>query len=69
MATGPMQFGADNNAGPNQPNQTTLRAQNSTLAALVVRNEGPVPGNGLDVVGGPVGLKATGDVGRMRLGY
>jgi hypothetical protein len=64
MATGPMQFGADNNAGPNQPNQTILRAQNSTQATLVVRNEsaaGQPPGNGLAVVGGPIGVTATAD--------
>lgn len=63
VATGTMQFGADNNAGPNQPNQTILRAQNSSQATLVVRNEGPVPGNGLEVVGGPVGVAATGSLG------
>jgi hypothetical protein len=39
MATGPMQFGADNNAGPNQPNLTLLRAQNSNQATFEVRNE------------------------------
>jgi hypothetical protein len=44
VATGPMQFGADNNAGPNQPNQTILRAQNSDQATLEVRNE---PAGGL----------------------
>jgi hypothetical protein len=58
-----MQFGADNNAGPNQPNQTVLRAQNSSQATLVVRNEGPLPGDGLVVVGGPVGVNATADPG------
>jgi hypothetical protein len=63
MATGPMQFGADNNAGPNQPNQTVLRAQNSSQATLVVRNEGPAAGNGLEVVGGPVGVEAIADAG------
>jgi hypothetical protein len=65
MATGPMQFGADNNAGPNQPNQTTLRAQNSNSneATLVVKNEmagGLTAGNGLIVEGGPYAVRATG---------
>jgi hypothetical protein len=58
-----MQFGADNNAGPNQPNQTTLRAQISNQATLVVRNEGPLAGEGLEVVGGYLGVKATADSG------
>ena len=65
MATGPMQFGADNNAGATLPNRTTLRAQNSTEPTLVVRNEsaGPLqpPGNGLDVQGGPIGVSARAD--------
>jgi hypothetical protein len=61
MATGTMQFGADNNAGSTLPTQTTLRSQNSTQATLVVRNEGPLQGNGLEVVGGPVGVDATAD--------
>jgi hypothetical protein len=34
-----MQFGADNNADPNQPNQTILRAQDSNQTTLEVRNE------------------------------
>lgn len=66
MATGTMQFGADNNAGPNQPNQTVLRAQNSNQSTLEVRNEpagGLTAGNGLTVVGGPVAVMATGGQG------
>jgi hypothetical protein len=58
-----MQFGADNNAGPNQPNQTILRAQNDNQATLVVRNEtagGLTAGGGLTVVGGPFAVRATG---------
>jgi hypothetical protein len=64
MATGPMQFGATNNAGATLANQTVLRAQNSAQATLVVRNEqagAQPPGNGLEVVGGPVGAQATAD--------
>jgi hypothetical protein len=63
VATGPMQFGADNNAGPNQPNQTILRAQNDNQATLVVRNEpagGLTAGGGLTVEGGPFAVRATG---------
>lgn len=66
MATGPMQFGADNNAGPNQPNQTILRAQNNAQETLVVRNEpagGLTAGSGLRVEGGPVAVRATGGLG------
>src|SRR5215211_3444957 len=66
MATGPMQFGADNNAGPNQPNQTILRAQNTNQETLVVKNE-PAPGltagSGLRVEAGPVAVWALGDIG------
>jgi hypothetical protein len=63
MATGPMQYGADNNAGPNQPNRTILRAQNSNQATLDVRNEsagGLTAGGGLTVIGGPFAVRATG---------
>lgn len=63
MAQGPMQFGADNNAGPNQPNQTILRAQNTNQETLVVRNEtagGFGAGFGLTVVGGPVAVRGLG---------
>jgi len=66
MATGPAQFGADNNAGPNPPNQTVLRAQNSNQATLVVRNEPTASltaGNGMEVIGGPVAVRATGGQG------
>jgi hypothetical protein len=66
MATGPMQFGADNNAGPNQPNQTILRAQNSNRATLEVRNEPTsalTAGGGLTVQGGPFAVRATGGQG------
>jgi hypothetical protein len=66
MATGPMQFGADNNAGPNQPNQTILRAQNSNRATLEVRNEPTAAltaGGGLTVQGGPFAVRATGGQG------
>jgi hypothetical protein len=63
VATGPMQFGADNNAGSNQPTQTILRAQNNNQATLVVRNEpaavGLTAGDGLTVEGGPVAVRAT----------
>lgn len=71
MATGPMQFGADNNAGPNQPNKTILRAQNSNQATLEVRNEPTAAltaGNGLEVIGGPVAVRATGGQGSDRPG-
>ncbi len=60
MATGPMQFGADNNSGPNT---TILRAQNSNQATLDVRNEvaaGLTAGGGLTVSGGPFAVRATG---------
>jgi hypothetical protein len=63
MATGPMQYGANNNAGPNQPNQTTLRAQNPNQATFEVRNEtagGLTAGGGLIVIGGPFAVRATG---------
>ena len=63
MATGPMQFGAENNAGPNPPNQTTVRAQNSNQPTLVVRNEtagGLTAGGGLLVSGGPFAVRAMG---------
>jgi hypothetical protein len=80
MATGPMQFGADNDAGsplsppfsPNTPTQTILRSRNRAQATLVVRNEdtpqsltrpGVLAGNGVEVVGGPVGVLATGGLG------
>ena len=66
MATGQMQFGADNNAGPNQPNQTILRAQNPNQATLVVRNEpagGLTAGGGFTVEGGPFAVRATGGQG------
>jgi hypothetical protein len=66
VATGPAQFGADNNAGPNPPNQTVLRAQNSNQATLVVRNEPAASltaGNGMEVIGGPVAVRATGGQG------
>jgi hypothetical protein len=66
MAQGPMQFGADNNAGPNQPNQTILRAQNTNQETLVVKNE-PAPGltagSGLRVQAGPVAVWALGGIG------
>jgi hypothetical protein len=73
MATGPMQFGADNNAGPNQPNQTVLRAQNTTQAALVVRNHPPaptgqLPGSGLHVEGGSFGVTAAADFSQNGVG-
>jgi hypothetical protein len=67
MAIGPMQFGADNNAGPTRPNQTILRSQNTNQETLVVRNEpaGSISGGGgLTVEGGPFAVKATG--GHMR---
>src|SRR6476646_9363364 len=63
MATGPMQFGADNNAGPHR---TTLRAQNPDQATLDVRNEpaaGLTAGDGLTVTGGPFAVRATGGQG------
>jgi hypothetical protein len=66
MATGPMQFGADNNAGPTPPNQTLLRSQNSNQATLEVRNEpaaGLTAGGGLTVHGGPFAVRATGGQG------
>jgi hypothetical protein len=66
VAIGPMQFGADNNAGPNQPNQTILRAQNPNQETLVVKNE-PAGGltveSGLTVEAGPVAVRATGALG------
>jgi len=52
MATGPMQFGADNNA---TASQTVLRAQVPDIAALVVRNQGPTAGNGILVEAGGAG--------------
>jgi hypothetical protein len=66
MATGPMQFGADNNAGPNQPNHTILRAQNSNQTTLEVRNEiagGRTAGGGLSAEGGPFAVKGVGGGG------
>ena len=58
MATGPMQFGADNNAGPTPPNETILRTQGLTASTLLIQNERGavavpgVPGRGLTVEGG-----------------
>jgi hypothetical protein len=66
VATGPMQFGADNDAGFNQPTQTILRAQNPNQETLVVRNEiarGLTAGSGLLVEAGPVAVRATGGLG------
>ena len=66
MATGPMQFGADNNAGFNQPTQTILRAQNPNQETLVVRNEiarGLTAGDGLTVEAGPTAVRARGGLG------
>jgi hypothetical protein len=63
VATGPMQFGAENNAGANPPNQTVLRAQNSNQPTLVVRNEtaaGLTAGGGLIASGGPFAVRAMG---------
>jgi hypothetical protein len=70
VATGPMQFGANNNAGPNPPigsvpsgTQTILRAQNPNQETLVVRNEaagGLTAGDGLTAVGGPVAVRGLG---------
>jgi hypothetical protein len=66
MTTGPMQFGATNNAGSAAPTQTVLISENSNQATLLVRNDivgGSLPaGNGLEVVGGPIGVMATGGV-------
>jgi hypothetical protein len=61
VATGPMRFGEDNNAGSTPPTQTILRSD-SNEATLKVLNEettGPT-GGGLEVVGGSFGVKATG---------
>jgi hypothetical protein len=66
VVAGPMQFGADNNAGPNPPTQTILRAQNPNQATFVVRNEpagGLTAGGGLTVQGGPFAVRATGGQG------
>jgi hypothetical protein len=70
VATGPMQFGANNNAGPNPPigsvpsgTQTILRAQNPNQETLVVRNEtagGLGAGFGLTVEAGPVAVRGLG---------
>jgi hypothetical protein len=66
MPDGQMWFGRNNNAGAAAPTQTVLRSQNNAQATLVVRNDrprrrpAPPPGNGLEVIGGPVGVKATG---------
>jgi hypothetical protein len=67
MVTGPMQFGADNNAGPDR---TILRAQvpetpNIVTATLVVRNEGASSGEGIVVEAGGAGdgVRATGAAG------
>jgi hypothetical protein len=71
MAVGPMQFGADNNAGATPPNQTILRAQNDSQATLEVRNEaagGRTAGDGLRVQGGPFAVRATGGQGSDRAG-
>jgi hypothetical protein len=57
MATGPMQFGADNNAGFSQ---TVLRSDTDE-ATLKVQNEettGPT-GGGIEVLGGLYGVTAT----------
>jgi hypothetical protein len=57
-----MQFGADNNAGPNIPNKTILRAQNHEEPTLEVRNVPTgdlVTGGGLRVSGGRYGVVAT----------
>lgn len=61
MATGPMQFGADNNAGISQ---TVLRTQTTTYdPTLVVRNEGPNAGSGIRVEAGSQGDGVTARAG------
>jgi hypothetical protein len=69
MAIGPMQFGADNNAGSAPPTGTILRSQNPDQATLLVsNNKGPDPnnpqpaGNGLEVTGGRFGVFVRGGV-------
>jgi hypothetical protein len=61
MATGPMQFGADNNAGTSQ---TVLRTQIASYApTLVVKNEDPNAGSGIQVEAGSQGDGVTAKAG------
>jgi hypothetical protein len=65
---GQMRYGADNSSGVGPGVETILRSQNTAGPTLVVKNEaGALPnaifaGPGLEVIGGPFGVKGTGGV-------
>jgi hypothetical protein len=62
MATGPLQFAADNNAGSKESTEIILRSQNDEKNTLVVKNEtaagSELAGPALYVEGGPIGVEA-----------